>query len=41
MWCAVVMTRNRLDALRAALDAPLAQSERKSELIMADDGSRA
>lgn len=35
------MTRNRLDALRAALNASLAQGERKSGLIMADSGSRA
>jgi hypothetical protein len=35
------MTWNRLDALRAALDASPAQSERESELIMADNDSRA
>jgi hypothetical protein len=35
------MTWNRLDALRAALNASLAQSERESALIMTDDGSRA
>jgi hypothetical protein len=35
------MTWNRLDALHADLDASLAQSERESELIMADNGSRA
>jgi hypothetical protein len=35
------MTWNRLRALRAALNASLAQSEREPGLIMADDGSRA
>ena len=40
-WCAVVITSSRLDALRAALNAALAQSEREPGLIMADDGSRA
>jgi hypothetical protein len=35
------MTWSHLDALRAALDASLAQSERESGLIIADDGSRA
>jgi len=35
------MTWNRLDALRAVLNAALAQTERKSGLFMADDGFRA
>ena len=35
------MTSSRLDALRAALNAALAQSERESGLIMADYGLRA
>ena len=35
------MTWGRLDALRAALNDSLAQTERKSGLIMADDGFRA
>jgi len=35
------MTWNRLDALRAVLNAALAQSEREPGLIMADYGSRA
>jgi hypothetical protein len=35
------MPLNRLDALRAARNAALAQSEREPGLIMADHGSRA